>query len=311
MSDLIAKCQLSDSKDCEAFSEKPTHEKLTTRNAELGEGLTIRRALPHSARRMIGAWCFLDHFGPLDLSKNKGLDIAPHPHMGLQTFTWPIQGEILHQDSLGYEQVIKPGEINLMTAGKGISHSEESVSKDMLHGVQLWIALPDVVRNMEPAFSHYSNPPQLEQDGATFTLLAGEFLNLHSTLNLHSPLFGINIFSHQDTITTFPVRPDFEYGVLVLDKYIQIEKEIISPGTLLYLGCGRKEIAIKMPKNAITIMIGGTPFTEEVLLWWNFVGRTREDMLIATHDWQTNNRFGTVKNYKGGRLIAPDVAKIK
>src|SRR3989344_8454570 len=105
MSDLIGSTQLSDSKDCPAYSEKPIRQKIITRNAQIGENLTIRRALPHRERRMIGAWCFLDHFGPLDLKKNKGLNIAPHPHIGLQTFTWTLQGEILHRDSLGFSQV--------------------------------------------------------------------------------------------------------------------------------------------------------------------------------------------------------------
>src|SRR5262249_8382743 len=127
MSDLIADREISDSKDCGPASLKPVKQKIETRTAQIGEGLTIRRALPHPERRMIGAWCFFDHFGPVNLKTSNGLNIAPHPHMGLQTFTWVIAGQILHRDSLGFQQIIQPGQVNLMTAGNGISHSEETV----------------------------------------------------------------------------------------------------------------------------------------------------------------------------------------
>lgn len=306
MSDLIGAPTLSDSKDCPAVASRPIHQKFPTRNAQIGEGLIIRRALPHRERRMIGAWCFFDHFGPLDL-KTAGLDIGPHPHMGLQTFTWPLAGEILHRDSLGYEQVIRPGEINLMTAGKGIAHSEESLPDSILHGVQLWIALPNHARFMDPEFAHYTNLPIQEQDGLHITLLAGELFNTSAPTKIHSPLIGLDVHAMQYAESTIPTNPKFEYGVLVLSGKMEIDHEKLEPGTLLYLGCGRKQLTIKAPADARCLIIGGEPFVEEVLLWWNFVGRTREEIEQGITDWENHARFGEVVGYQGSRLIAPEV----
>jgi redox-sensitive bicupin YhaK (pirin superfamily) len=311
MSDLIKNPNLSDSKDCPASSLKPIFEKIPTRNAEIGKGLTIRRALPHRARRMIGAWCFFDHFGPLNLREG-GLNIAPHPHIGLQTFTWTIAGEILHRDSLGSEQVISPGAVNLMTSGHGISHSEESLPDSVLHGVQLWIALPDAVRNNPPAFAHHADLPIHEQDGVRFTVLVGESFGLQAPTKVYSPLVGLNINALRSSSAELPLNPTFEYGVLVLSGSVTIEDETIEPDTLLYLACGRKNLTLVLPADAHVFMIGGQPFEEEILLWWNFVARTRDEIVQATEDWQEQRaRFDKVEGYVGGRLDAPPVSSIK
>jgi redox-sensitive bicupin YhaK (pirin superfamily) len=311
MSDLIAENAVSDSKDCPDYSKKPIHEKIPTHNATIGDDLTIRRALPTKARRMIGAWCFLDHFGPLDLTHSGGLNIGPHPHMGLQTFTWTIRGEILHRDSLGSEQVIHPGQVNLMSAGHGISHSEESLPNGFLEGVQLWIALPDAVRHNAPEFSHYTSLPAWTQDDVKLTLLAGDYGKLHAPAKVYSPLVGFDLHALQTTKTTLDLNPKFEYGVLVLSGEIIIESEPLQPGTLLYLGCGRSDLPLAFTAETRLIIIGGEPFTEEILMWWNFVGRTREEMLTATLEWEHHDRFGEVKGYRGGRLDAPAVPTIK
>lgn len=308
MSDLLKEAKVSDSKDCPAASTKPIKQKIPTHNAQIGENLTIHRALPNRERRMVGAWCFFDHFGPLNL-KTGELSIAPHPHMGLQTFTWVLHGEILHRDSLGSKQVIKPGEVNLMTAGFGISHSEESLPDSVLHGVQLWIALPDNIRNGEPEFAHYKDLPTREQGGFEITVVAGEFEGMKAPTKVFSLLMGIDLNAKKEATTTFTLNPKFEYGLMVLDKNMQVEDETIEPGTLLYLGCGRKELVITAPKDARIFMIGGEPFEEEVLLWWNFVARTREEMVQATHDWERHDRFGEVHGYKGGRLEPPTLGK--
>ena len=310
MSDLIVSKTLSDSKDCQPVSQKPIFEKIPTRTAHVGKGVTIRRALPNQQHRMIGAWCFFDHFGPLNL-KEDGIDIGPHPHMGLQTFTWTLEGEILHRDSLGSKQVISPGAVNLMTAGKGVSHSEQSLPNGTLHGVQLWIALPNKVRNCEPEFMHYPAMPTREQDGFLITLLAGEFFDLRAATKVHSPLIGLDIHALDDASTTLPLNSTFEYGILVLSGHLVVENETIEPGTLLYLGCGRTTLSIRAPKNARIFILGGEPFKEEILLWWNFVGRTRDEMVEATLQWQNHQRFGEVKEYPGDRLNAPEVPNIK
>ena len=311
MSDLLKEAKLSVSSDCPAVSKQPIHEKIPTRDAELGKGLTIHRALPSRARRMIGAWCFFDHFGPLNLREG-GLNIAPHPHIGLQTFTWTIAGEILHRDSLGSEQVIRPGAVNLMTAGQGISHSEESLPDSVLHGVQLWIALPNAVRNCAPAFAHHPEMPTHEQDGVRITLLAGELFGMQAPTQVYSPLIGLDLHALQSTKTQLPLRPDFEYGVLVLSGTVTVEAETITPGTLLYLGCGRQHLDLMLAADTRVFIIGGKPFEEEILLWWNFVARTRDEVVQATEDWQLQRaRFGEVRGYQGGRLDAPAVPSIK
>jgi redox-sensitive bicupin YhaK (pirin superfamily) len=307
MSDLIPKNHLSDSKDCPA-SHQLIAQKILTREAHIGENLTIRRALPNSDRRMIGAWCFFDHFGPLNL-KTSGLNIAPHPHMGLQTFTWTLHGEILHRDSLGSEQVIKPGQVNLMTSGAGISHSEESLPDSILHGVQLWIALPDSMRFMDPDFNHYASVPYVLHDHLFIHILAGEFLGEQSPAKVYSPLIGLEIYAQEDTESVLPLNSKFEYGILPLVGEIEVEGELIDLTTLLYLGCGRKQLNIKLKKGARILMIGGEPFTEEILIWWNFVARTEDELITAVNDWNNHTRFGEVQGYQGEPLTAPQMKR--
>ena len=250
---------------------------------------------------------FFDHFGPLSLKNSNGLKVAPHPHMGLQTFTWTLQGEILHRDSLGSLQEIKPGQVNLMTAGNGISHSEESLPDTTLHGVQLWIALPDAVRNMEPNFVHYPQMPTINHHGLFITLLAGDFSGFTAPTKVHSSLVGLDLNALENAATTLPLNPKFEYGILPLVGNINVEGETIDIETLLYLGCGRSELSINVPKGARIIIIGGLPFKEEILLWWNFVARSKQEIIDATEAWNNQTRFGEVKNYPGDRLVAPEM----
>lgn len=307
MSDLITKTQLSDSKDCPEYSLKPVQQKIVTRQALLGEKLMIKRALPTRERRMIGAWCFLDHFGPLVLNNGHEFDVAPHPHIGLQTFTWIIDGEILHCDSLGSKQVIKPGQVNLMTAGNGISHSEESVDpKSVLQGVQLWIALPDAVRHIEPDFMHYPELPAVHHEGLAIAVMVGELLGTQAPTAVYSPLIGLDIQAVVSAKTTLPLNPKFEYGILPLTGDIRVEDVTIDKNTLLYLGCGRSQLALNIPKQERFLLIGGEPFTEEILIWWNFVARTKQEIITATNAWNNHTYFGEVMGYVGNaRTPAP------
>jgi redox-sensitive bicupin YhaK (pirin superfamily) len=268
--------------------------------------MTIRRALPTRTQRMVGAWCFLDHFGPVDVSSGDGMRVGPHPHIGLQTVTWPLQGEILHRDTLGYEQVIRPGQLNVMTAGRGIAHSEESPADRPpgLHGAQLWIALPNADRNCEPAFDHHPQLPVLKRDDVTITLLAGEALGERSPAKIYSPLVGLDLAMPETTATALPLRPEFEHGVLVLEGRVSIDGEPLAIGTFLYLGCGRTAPRLHASAAARVLLIGGAPFGEEVLLWWNFVARTKTEINAASADWEAG-RFGEVRGYPGARLPAP------
>lgn len=287
---------------------------LEARNSMLGEGMLIRRVLPHRERRMIGAWCFLDHAGPVDVSQGKGMRVGPHPHIGLQTFSWLIDGEVLHRDSLGYEQILRPGQVNLMTAGVGIAHSEESPVQrsNQLQLAQLWIALPDSHRHMPPAFEHYPVLPRCGVGGFETTLLVGELGPQTSPVKVFSPLLAIDLVCRDTAQGTLPLRSDFEHGVLVLEGTANISvagnpPQKLEAGTLLYLPPGCIEIAFHSTDACRLLLIGGAPFEEEILLWWNFVGRTRDEIAEATETWNAHTAFGEVQGYDGEPLAAPPV----
>ncbi|MGQ0529285.1 MAG: pirin family protein [Panacagrimonas sp.] len=305
MSNLEPRCASSDSRDCPA---PPPMERIASKKAMVGESLPISRALPGPRRRMIGAWCFLDHAGPV--GPGSEMRVGPHPHIGLQTFTWMIEGKLLHRDSLGYEQLIAPGQVNLMTAGRGISHSEESVAVpgQGLHLAQLWIALPDAQRWTDSAFEHYPVLPQLSQDGFALTVLAGEFGGMRAPTRVHTPLLGLDLRSEHAADTTLNLNPGFEYGLMMLSGETRIEGEVLASGELLYLGPGRTQIRVASAAACQLLLIGGEPFAEPVLLWWNFVGRTQDEIAQATADWNEGERFGQVRGYPGARLTAPDIS---
>lgn len=282
-------------------------EMLATRNAEVG-GLAIRRALPQRARRLVGAWCFLDHFGPQPLGGGPGLRVGPHPHIGLQTVTWLLDGEVLHRDSLGSRRLIRPGQLNLMTAGDGIAHSEETPvgHGSRLHGLQCWIALPDPERHREPAFEHLAQLPVLERDGLRATLLAGEAWGERSPARVYSPLVGLDVEVLEPGRRTLPLVPEYEHALLVTGGEVDCEGTRMRPGALYYLGAKRGELALANTAPARAFLFGGSPFGEEVLLWWNFVARTGDELRRALRDWQRNSpRFGEVHGYEGARLDAP------
>jgi redox-sensitive bicupin YhaK (pirin superfamily) len=287
--------------------QAPPLQRIPTRDAVIGDGLKIRRALPGRQKRMIGAWCFLDHAGPADVRTGPGMRVGPHPHIGLQTFTWMIEGEVLHQDSLGTTQIIRPGQVNLMTAGRGICHAESSPASrpPVMHAAQLWIALPSAQRHMPPAFEHYPDLPIIDRDGFRITLLAGDMLGARAPARVYSPLVGVDLTTNAAARTQLPLQSTFEYGVLVLEGTAEIEGEILDADTLLYLGSGREQLHITTSQGARLLLIGGEPFAEEILLWWNFVARTQAEISAATEAWNHGNTFGEVRDYDGERLTAP------
>jgi hypothetical protein len=285
------------------------YERLEAHRAVIGDGFEIRRAVPNRHRRMVGAWCFLDHAGPVDYAPGQGLSIGPHPHIGLQTFTWMIEGEVLHRDSLGCEQLIHPGQVNLMTAGKGISHSEESPTgrAGRFHAAQLWIALPNAQRHREPDFHHYPDLPIVDCGGFRITVLAGTCDGERSPAKVYTPLVGLDLSTRGRAKMTLPLDSSFEHAALTLGGAPALNGEILEPGTLLYLGTGRASLEFVSSAASRTLLIGGVPFGEEILLWWNFVARTPAEMETATRDWIEGNRFGKVQGARGKPLIAPDL----
>lgn len=288
-------------------------ERLEAHRAIVGDGFEIRRALPNRPRRMIGAWCFLDHAGPADFEAGRGIVIGPHPHIGLQTFSWMIEGRILHTDSLGYRQWIHPGQVNLMTAGRGISHAEESPSDapGRFQLAQLWIALPKHEAEREPSFQHYPDLPMLDRGGFRMTVLAGTFAGERAPAEVFSPLVGVDLACTGPANAELALDPAFEHGVMTLEGEAAIGGENLAPGELLYFGPGRDRLRCETRGPARLLLIGGTPFGEEILLWWNFVARTFGEMEQATRDWLGGKRFGTVEGARGAPLIAPDLEGLR
>ena len=283
--------------------------RIQPRSADLGDGMLVRRALPNRQQRMVGAWCFLDHAGPVRFEPGKGMHVGAHPHIGLQTFTWLIEGEVLHRDSLGNEQVIRPGQVNLMTAGRGIAHTEESTAGETrLHTAQLWIALPASVADMAPRFDHYPDLPRWTEGGAEAVLLAGSFMGRQSPVLVHTPLVGVDWHAPRDAALTLPLNPTFEYGVMPLTGPATAQGQALAADELLYLPPGADALRLELPAGTRALLIGGAPFGEDITIWWNFVGHGKPYIAQAQRDWQAGSaRFGEVKGAGGPRLHAPPV----
>ena len=282
-------------------------ERIATRPADLGGGMMVRRALPTRQRRMVGAWCFLDHAGPVTFSRGESMRVGAHPHTALQTFTWLIEGEVLHRDSLGSEQIIRPGQVNLMTAGHGVVHSEDSLPHvRRLHAAQLWIALPREHADCAPAFDHHSDPPRWTEGGCEFTLLAGTYGHRQSPARLYSPLIGIDLHSQPGTMVDLELNPKFEYGILPLAGPVDIQGTGVATNEFAWLGTGIERLQCELPADSRILLLGGEPFDAPIVMWWNFVGYDKAAIAAAQREWESGGpRFGRVKGDEGRRLGAP------
>ncbi len=290
-----------------APNARPTLEALPGRLSALG-GLPIRRLLPRSQRRLVGPWCFLDAYGPLTFAAGKPMDVAPHPHIGLQTVSWLLAGQVLHHDSLGCAGRAEPGVLNLMTAGRGIAHSEETPpgSAGQLHGVQLWVALPEATRAGAPAFDQHRALPGAALDGGHVTVLMGQCAGLRSPARAFSPLVALEVALSASGTLVLPLDFEFEHAVLVLSGTCVLETRPLAGDALYYLGCGRRELRLTCAHEpARLLLLGGAPFDETILMWWNFVARSTDEIVAAREDWQSGSRFGDVAAYTGARLPAP------
>jgi hypothetical protein len=284
-------------------------ELLEPREVPLGgpRAMLVRRTLPHRDRRMVGAWCFVDHYGPDDVATGPGMQVPPHPHLGLQTVSWLLEGDVLHRDSIGTTQLVRPGELNLMTAGRAISHSEESPAQrsPRLHGIQLWVALPDRDRHVEPTFAHHADLPVVSVDGATVTVVMGELVGALSPARTYTPLLGADVVLTAGARSRLPLDGGFEHAVLALSDGLAVDDVRVPRGALLVLPIGRRNVELSSDGPGRVLLLGGEPFEEELLMWWNFVGRNHEEIVEARVDWQAGRRFGTVRGYDGGPLAAP------
>jgi hypothetical protein len=269
---------------------------LQPREVPLGglRAMTVRRTLPQRQRSLIGAWCFLDHYGPDRVDETGGMVVSPHPHIGLQTVSWLFGGTIEHRDSIGTEARVRPGELNLMTAGRGISHSEVSTDETTeLHGVQLWLALPAAYRDTEPAFDHYV-PPVVHGDGWDAQVFLGSVLGSESPVQTFTPLVGAELILDGGTVLTPDTQAHFEYGVLLDFGAVLVNGTEVRPHQLAYVAPG-EGLEIRAADLSHLVLLGGRPLGEEIVMWWNFVGRDHDEVVAAREDWmaQITDNYGT------------------
>jgi quercetin 2,3-dioxygenase len=286
-------------------------EAYPAREVKLGE-VPIRRALPVKGRRLIGPWCFLDRFGPLAFAAGTPMDVAPHPHMGLQTVTWLLAGEVVHDDSLRNEALLRAGGVNVMTSGHAIAHAEQTPVQNSgrLNGVQLWTALPDDQRHGDARFQHLPDVPVLELPGGIIRLFSGALAGSESSAQHFSALVGADLTVHAGDALTIPLDASFEHAVLVLEGSCTLEDQPLDARALYYLGTQRTEASFSAAAGARVLLIGGPPFPETILMWWNFVARTPDEIRVAREDWEMQRRFGDVPAYRGPRLAAPELMRL-
>ncbi|WP_396904759.1 pirin family protein [Mycolicibacterium phlei] len=285
---------------------------LQPRDVPLGgpRAIRVRRTLPQRERSLIGAWCFADHYGPHDVRAGGGMDVPPHPHTGLQTVTWLFSGEVEHRDSGGVHALVRPGELNLMTAGAGICHSEVSTPNTrVLHGVQLWVALPDDARDTGRDFAHFAPIPR-RLDGATLRVFLGELAGARSPVPTFTPLLGAQLDLDPAAGVTLELDPAFEHGVLVDRGDVAVAGTALAVGELSFhpVGCTGLRVANRGAEPARVVVLGGTPFREQLVMWWNFVGRSHDEIAAYRRLWEAGDtRFGSVSGYRGvlSRLPAP------
>ncbi|HEY6278726.1 MAG TPA: pirin family protein [Streptosporangiaceae bacterium] len=288
------------------------HTELTTaRIARVGD-IEVRRLLPLRLRRSVGAWCFVDHYGPTSVDGVAGMRVPPHPHIGLQTVTWLLEGNVLHRDSLGSEQMIRPGQLNLMTAGRGIAHAEESPADHDpgLHGVQLWLALPDADRRVAPGFEHHRELPVLAVGGFAVTVFAGSLADVTSPARTFSPVVGAEASTDRDTEGSMPLVPGHEHVIFVARGQATAGGTGLSPGSLLYLAPGRDSVTLTAQAGTRLFLLGGEPLGEPLLMWWNFVARTPDDISQAAQAWADGD-FGDVPGYRGVPMPAPPLDPVR
>ncbi|MBC2639313.1 MULTISPECIES: pirin family protein [unclassified Rhodococcus (in: high G+C Gram-positive bacteria)] len=304
---------------CESHPDGGGIQVLGAREVPLGgpRAMPVRRTLPQRERSLIGAWCFADHYGPDDVGTTGGMNVPPHPHTGLQTVSWLFTGEIEHRDSIGSHAMVRPGELNLMTAGRGIAHSEVSTPQTrILHGAQLWVALPASAQDAEPAFETYA-PDPVVRDGATVRVFLGTTAGSTSPVRTFTPLLGAEVLLEPGAAVTLDIERGFEVGVLVDEGEVQLRGTTLRWSELGYQPPGESLVVLRNPgtTRARLLLLGGAPLGEQVIMWWNFLGRSHEDIVGYRREWQSelraavpdDPRFGTVAGYDGDPLPAPEL----
>ena len=291
---------------------------ITPREVPLGglRAMTVRRTLPNRQRTTIGPWCFLDHYGPDPVADSGGMQVAPHPHTGLQTVSWLFEGRIHHRDSTGSDAYVVPGELNLMTAGHGIQHSEISTpDTEILHGVQLWVALPDSDRHQRPHFDVRESVTR-QVEGATVQLITGELAQVGLVDAPHYwPMVAAQIDLPAGGSLNLEVDTAFEHGLLVDRGELVVHDTTIPAHHLAYLPPRTSALRLTARDYPTrVILIGGKPFEEELVMWWNFLGRDHEEISQMRGQWQDgleegSKRFGHLEHMPA--LPAPEMPGVR
>lgn len=297
---------------------------LEAREVPLGgvRAMSVRRALPQRDLPLVGAWCFLDRFGP----QVTRMRVEPHPHIGLQTVTWPFVGDVRHRDTVGSDVLVRRGALNLMTSGAGIAHSEYSVGEDAapLDALQLWVALPESRRHGAPAFEQHAELPEIDLtavtgDPGSATVVLGEFAGAASPATTYTPIAGAEIRVPAGSRLSLPLNPAWEYALMGVDGDAVVHADAepqpgigVDDGHLLYLGTGRSAVEVSSPSGATLFLLGGEPFEDDIVMWWNFVGRSHEEIVIARDEWEAaSDRFGHVVGHGPERIPAPPLPAVR
>lgn len=317
---------------CKDLSAKPA-QLIQSRDVPLGgpRQMLVRRTLPARGLSLIGAWCFADHYGPQEVSATGGMRVPGHPHTGLQTVSWLFEGEIEHRDTAGFHALVKPGEVNIMTAGSGIAHSEYSTENtSVLHGLQLWVALPEEHRFTARRFD-FNAPDTFDFGAGEAKILVGDFAGHSSPVPAFSELVGAELTFHhsgpEHTLVTLPLIPEYEYGVVVDrgtvsfrtqdDELLQAEN-----GDLIYFGLGNSEVQIEISAKTRVMLLGGKPFGEKIVMWWNFIGRSHAEIEEFRASWQAEremepssqtekNQYGVFPEAWQRTLPAPELPNVR
>lgn len=294
---------------------------LAPREVPLGglRAMRVQRSLPQRGLPTIGAWCFVDRFGPEDAL----MRVEPHPHIGLQTVTWPVTGEIRHRDGLGSDVVLRSGQLNLMTSGRGIAHSEYSLgdSPRPIDGVQLWVALPEHARHRDPSFETHATLPTVALDAARgradATVMLGSLAGVSSPATVWTPIVGAQLALAPRTVVSLPLEPAWEHGLLLLHGDVAVatasDGALPAPPTsgILYIGTGREGMTLSSSTGATVMLLGGAPLDEPLVMWWNFVARTHDEIVEARHAWNhRTGRFAEVTGHEA-RIPAPPLPDVR
>lgn len=305
------------------FDPGPRAQVLPSRDVPLGglRGMTVSRSLPQREVPTIGAWCFLDRFGP----QRTTMRVEPHPHIGLQTVTWPLAGEIRHRDSLSSDVVLRPGALNLMTSGRGIAHSEYSVGDAPidLDALQLWVALPESARHGDRAFESHETLPTVAlsaQHGAdaAAVVVMGSFAGETSPATTYTPIVGAELTVPPGATVRLPLEYAWEHGLALVDGDMAVRDGDGAPlpdateGDILYLGNRRTSVSVTTSRGARIFLLGGEPFPDDLVMWWNFVGRSHDEVAEARRAWEARDgRFGHVTGHDDTRVPAPPMPEVR